>query len=231
MNSKIVSFFIYQIQYTQTKTGHNKAPQPATPQKPGQVLEFERITRESNQNVYECVAQNAHGVSQPTDVRLNVLYAPVLVNTSHSESVLVGSRASLACNFDGNPEPEVKWLYTDPLSRLPQALVLENSQTTTSTSNTINLKSMQNLDISNVSYRNEGDYHCEARNNINGVFYGVRSSNIILDVFGEPQFLAKGASSTRAHLGTRAELTLAFCADPTPNKVYWQFGSIRLDVR
>jgi len=142
------------------------------------VLEFERISRDLNQNTFECLAQNSYGISLPADVKLNVLYAPFLINTSHSESVALGSQAQLACLFDGNPEPEVKWHYTDPLSRLAAPVQLENNK-------------QQYLLIRNVTYRNEGDYHCEARNQINGVFYGVRSSNIVLDVFGEPQFLVK----------------------------------------
>lgn len=120
----------------------------------------------------------------------------------------------------------------------------------------------QHLNLKNVSYRNEGDYHCEARNQINGVSYGVRSSNIILDVYGEPQFLVKVSSTlqlshtlnnlsqqqqltdwltdhnlmqspsyAKAVQATKSDLSLTFCSDPAPNKVYWQFGSLRLDVR
>lgn len=186
--------------------------------RPGPLLEFERISREQNQNVFECYAQNERGLSPPVDVRLNVLYAPIMLNTSASESVLVGSQAQLECLFDGNPEPEVKWLYTDPLARAASSVQLDN-------------KRQQLLTINNVTYRNEGDYHCEARNQINGVNYGVRSSNIILDVYGEPQFLSKSPVHTMAVQGSRADLALTFCSDPPPNKVFWQFGSLRLDVR
>lgn len=144
------------------------------------MLEFEHISRDLNQNVFECLAQNAYGISLPADVKLNVLYAPSLVNTSRSESVALGSQAHLACIFDGNPEPEVKWLYSDPLSRSAASVQLETSK-----------QQQQYLTIRNVTYRNEGDYHCEARNQIQGVSYSMRSSNIALDVFGEPQFLVK----------------------------------------
>lgn len=220
-------------------------------------MEFERITRELNQNVFECLAQNSYGISLPADVKLNVLYAPSQVNTSSSESVSVGSDAQLACIFDGNPEPEVKWLYTDPLSRsgaASQLAELSHPQPPGT--------SRQFLTIRNVTYRNEGDYHCEARNQINGLSYAVRSSNMILDVFGEPQFLLKVSQESpeastrpltrppvsdptnsrsrprnkspqdaRAIRGSRSELSLTFCSDPPPSKVFWQFGSIRLDVR
>lgn len=160
------------------------------PTRPGAVLEFERISRDLNQNTFECLAQNSYGISMPADVKLNVLYAPVVLNTSNSDSVALGSEAHLACVFDGNPEPEVKWLYTDPLSRSAKAVELENNK-------------QQYLNIKNVTYRNEGDYHCEARNQINGVFYGVRSSNIILDVFGEPQFLVKVSHLSRTRIPSR----------------------------
>lgn len=149
--------------------------------RPGPVLEFERIARDDNQNVYECLAQNSHGVSAPADVKLNVLYAPLLLNTSASRAVPLGAPAELACIFDGNPAPEVRWHYTDPLARQAASVALDGAR-------------QQTLVIRNVSYRNEGDYHCEARNQINGIFYGVRSSNILVDVFGEPQFLVKVSS-------------------------------------
>lgn len=188
------------------------------PTRPGPVLEFERISRELNQNVFECMAQNSYGISLPADVKLNVLYAPYLVNTSHSESVQLSNQATLACLFEGNPEPEVKWHYTDPLAKTSQAQLLDNNKS-------------QYLSIKNVTYRNEGDYHCEARNQINGVYYGVRSSNIILDVYGEPQFLLKSPVHAKAVQGAKSDLSISFCSDPVPNKVYWQFGSLRLDVR
>ena len=147
----------------------------------GPVLEFERIGREYNQNVFECMAQNSYGVSTPADVKLNVLYAPHLVNTSHNEALHVGQDAKLMCQFEGNPQPEIKWLYTDPMSKSASAHLVDTS----------GLSDKQFLLVKNLTYRNEGDYHCEARNSINGQTYAVRSSNIILDVYGEPQFLAK----------------------------------------
>lgn len=119
----------------------------------------------------------------------------MLVNTSHSESVSVGNRATLACIFEGNPEPEVKWFYTDPMSKYNQALPLDNKS--------------QYLIMQNVTYKQEGDYHCEAKNRINGYDYTVRSSNIILDVFGEPQFLVKVSSHSLAQgIYCSAELKL-----------------------
>lgn len=160
---------------TSAKKGEPKSKVPNTS---GPVLEFQHIGRDSNQDVYECLAQNAHGVSAPADVKLNVLFAPAVLNSSHSESVLVGSQAQLACLFEGNPQPEIRWFYTDPLSKSASTLQLDNDRKSA-------------LTIKNVTYRNEGDYFCEARNYINGQAYSVRSSNILLDVFGEPQFLVK----------------------------------------
>ena len=210
-------------------------------QKGGQ-LNFERIGREYNQNVFECLAQNALGISTPAEVKLNVLYAPFLLNTSHSESVNLGSEARLECIFDGNPAPEIKWFYADPLSRSASAMQIDQTisqsqgQALNSNSNsTQNSKHKQQLQqllvIKNATYRNEGDYHCEARNAINGQAYAVRSSNIGLDIFGEPQILAKSPLLAKAVQGSKSDISLAFCSDPQPTRVYWQFGSIRLDVR
>ena len=217
--------------------------------KVGPVLEFERISRDYNQIVYECLAQNTYGVSSPADVKLNVLYAPAVLNTSRSDSVQVGDAAQLACVFDGNPAPEIKWFYADPLSKSAAPLQVGNEMTSSSSSSGVAVQQAQNkaagaalqaplppaqqhLQIRNVTYRNEGDYHCEARNQINGQVYSVRSSNIQLDVYGEPQFLAKSQPLyAKAVQGSKSEFSLTFCSDPPPNKVYWQFGSIRLDVK
>jgi len=165
----------------------------------GPVLDFERIGREYNQMVYECFAQNPYGISMPTDVKLNVLYAPFLLNTSRSEAVQVGHEARLMCQFEGNPQPEIKWLYTDPLSKSASAQLVDTSSS----------GDKQLLVIRNATYRNEGDYHCEARNLINGQQYGVRSSNINLDVYGEPQFLVKVSfwtKNSRTLLGDKSIL-------------------------
>lgn len=150
----------------------------------GPLLEFQHITRDSNQDIYECLAQNSYGISTPVDLKLNVLFAPASLNTSRSDSVPLGGSAQLVCLFEGNPAPEVRWLYTDPLSKSAVALPLDAA------------RQQQVLWIRNASYRNEGDYHCEAKNLINGQAFSSRSSNILLDIFGEPQFLAKVSCAT-----------------------------------
>lgn len=150
------------------------------------MLNFERTSRELNQNTFQCFAQNNHGISLPADVKLNVLYPPTALNSTGSASVELGSEAALSCTFDGNPRPEIRWLFADPLSRSHTPMLIENPDK----------RSPHTLVIRNVSYRNEGDYHCEARNQINGQEFYMRSSNMLLDVFGEPQFLVKVSFST-----------------------------------
>lgn len=161
-------------------------------------MEFERVNREWNQNVYECLAQNSLGLSEPIDVKLNVLYPPLPIRTSNPEPVQLGGSTELACLFEGNPEPEIKWLYTDPLGKTAQAVTMAQPPAGPPVAGgpgepgkQLAAARHQVLPIRNVTYRNEGEYHCEARNLINGVPYSVRSGNIVLDVYGEPQFLVK----------------------------------------
>lgn len=149
---------------------------------PGRQLTFDQTGRELNQNTFQCLARNVRGSSTPAEVKLNVLYPPTALNASGSQPVVVNTDASLYCLFAGNPQPEIRWIFTDPLGRQPaNSVQIDNP----------NKREPHHLSIQNVSYRNEGDYHCEARNKINGQEYYMRSSNILLDVYGEPQFLAK----------------------------------------
>lgn len=150
------------------------------------------MSRAYNRNSYQCIATNSLGSSSPIEVKLNVLYPPRATNVTESGHVLVGSSQQLYCGFDGNPAPEIKWLYVDPLSRTLTSVVVDNSRDLApSQQQATSQQHQQTLIIRNVTYRNEGEYICEARNTINGHVNVVRSMPINLDVFGEPQFLAK----------------------------------------
>ena len=35
----------------------------------------------------------------------------------------------------------------------------------------------------------------------------------------------------KAIQGSKSDISLTFCADPPPTKAYWQFGSIRVEVK
>lgn len=35
----------------------------------------------------------------------------------------------------------------------------------------------------------------------------------------------------KAVQGSKSDISLTFCSDPLPKTLYWQFGSIRLDVK
>ena len=76
-----------------------------------------------------------------------------------------------------------------------------------------------------------GEYFCEATNRINTIDYVVRSSNIVLDIYGTPAFLTQTPYATEGRRGSPSYVSMLFCSDPPPTKVYWQFGSIRLDVK
>lgn len=157
----------------------------------GPVLELAQVSRVYNRARYECLAQNSLGISQPAETRLSVLYAPRAINSTESGYVSVGNTKQLQCLFEGNPQPEIKWFYVDPLSRTATSVVIDNSKDWQQQQQAKSLADQQLLVIRNVTYRNEGDYHCEARNTINGHTNAIRSTPMSLDVLGEPQFLAK----------------------------------------
>lgn len=227
----------------------------------GPALELSSVTRNYNRARYECLARNSLGISPPAETRVNVLFPPRATNATESGHVDLGSNKQLQCLFDGNPQPEIKWFYLDPLSRTAASVMIDNSKDWQQ-QQAKSLADQQVLSIRNVTYRNEGEYHCEARNTINGQTNTVRSSPISLDVFGEPQFLAKvslvwllaaqssardkGRLLTEAHAhplaqqmpvhakvvqGSKSDISLTFCSDPAPKSLFWQFGSIQLSVK
>jgi hypothetical protein len=161
-----------------------------------------QVSRAYNRGLYECLAQNSLGVSRPAEMRLNVLYPPRAINATESGHVFVGTSKQLHCAFDGNPQPEIKWYYQDPLSRTATSVLIDNSKDWDQ-QQPKSLAEQQFLTIRNVTYRNEGEYVCEARNTINGQTNTIRSVPINLDVIGEPQFLVKVSAAAALIIADR----------------------------
>ncbi|KAI1285983.1 Irregular chiasm C-roughest protein [Halotydeus destructor] len=194
----------------------SKSPVSSNGRQDPAYLTFTPATRDLNGAMFECVSQNEYGASQPAIITLDVLYTPKLLNTSNAQSVLTGSSARLHCYYEGNPVPLVKWYHVNPRS---------------SEVNMISSSDSQVLEIANATYNEEGEYFCEATNRINTIDYVVRSANMMLDIYGSPAFLSPTVMGAEGRRGGQSHVSMHFCSDPPPSKVYWQFGSIRLDAK
>ena len=182
------------------------------------VLFFEEAKRDMNGAVYECYAQNAKGVARPVPVRLDVLYPPHSVNYSSEQTVQTGKSIKLHCYFDGNPKPEVHWYQIDPRTGQHHKIDMPSDNN-------------QILYISNATYSHEGEYYCQATNIINDITNVIKSPLMVLDIYGVPAFPHMEPMLVEGPRGQESRLTLDFCSDPAPSKVYWHYGSIQLDVK
>uniref|UniRef100_A0A1B0AC74 Ig-like domain-containing protein n=1 Tax=Glossina pallidipes TaxID=7398 RepID=A0A1B0AC74_GLOPL len=88
------------------------------------------------------------------------------------------------------------------------------------------------LVIDNVTYDYQGEYECRAANYINGQERVAISEPVSLQVVGAPQILRLHPSmhTVLTRRGDAATLTFIVCADPRPQRVAWEWGSLRLDA-
>lgn len=170
------------------------------------ILYLEHVPKELNKQVFECQAANDVGLSNKTSLELDVLckcilwpfvsfvftrrlipielplhqsistVEPQLIEQSGKESVKTGSDLNLLCQFDGNPKPTVSWIHYHPI--LEQVTLFKESDS-----------NGERLQIKNVTYLNEGQYRCEARNIIFGLPQILKGNPIPVNVYGSPDFL------------------------------------------
>ncbi|XP_066298712.1 HEPACAM family member 2-like isoform X2 [Branchiostoma lanceolatum] len=107
-----------------------------------------RLTREDAGN-YTCVAQHG-GSSQSDSLSLDVQYPAVITNISVPTMAFVGTTASLWCQADGNPAPEIRW-YRPATNSSP-------------IHTTDQWKSSSRLTLRELDMLDDGQYVCAATN-------------------------------------------------------------------
>ncbi|UXI19888.1 uncharacterized protein NH340_JMT05831 [Sarcoptes scabiei] len=182
-------------------------------------LLLQNISRVLNEKIFQCSAVNDIGASETESVKINVLYPPQLININYPrKNITVGDDIQFECNFAGNPEPKIRWSFTDAITK-----------------NLHHLKSSDEnpriLVIKNATYMNEGDYYCHGinYNSILNKEITVPSSKFAINVVGKPLFLNEH-KTVIGYRGLDTKLEQSFCSDPHPDKVYWIYGSNRMDV-
>uniref|UniRef100_A0A5F8HA67 Hemicentin-2 n=1 Tax=Monodelphis domestica TaxID=13616 RepID=A0A5F8HA67_MONDO len=160
---------------------------------------------------YICKAVNELGAAS-ADIRLEVGYAPRLVESSRNMVVEMGRNAILACRAEGRPSPRITWARVDgkPVPAHPvegnRARQLEAGV----------------LFLENVTPEDQALYICEAHNT-----FGKAQAEVQLTVIGhEPPQIASSASMVRVLEGQPASLPCVVLAGkPFPQRRY----SIRTD--
>lgn len=74
------------------------------------------ITRELHDSIVKCEVSNVVGKSMDSET-LDISYGPVFKTRPHSVEADEGSVVTLTCDVDGNPVPEIVWIF-DGLDRV-----------------------------------------------------------------------------------------------------------------
>ncbi len=81
------------------------------------------------------------------------------------------------------------------------------------------------MDFDNVTYENQGEWSCLARNSIKGKERRLRGEPVRVDVNGRPQVLNfRSASVQPFDSDSDARLEVVICADPPIRGAEWSWG-------
>ncbi|XP_043221154.1 kin of IRRE-like protein 3 isoform X1 [Amphibalanus amphitrite] len=180
------------------------------------TLELRPVTRK-NSGTYQCEAGNTVGKSEPLTTALDIKFAPSIYRVQPERRVTVDlyNTTELACDAEGSPPPSYQWLQ-----RLPDG------------QGTVFIRgTSQVLRIHNITYANQGQYVCVAKNVINGNERRVQGDAVDVEVVGPPQVLRRQATpEVLAEEGREAVLEVTFCSDPLPTLSVWHWGSLQLQT-
>ncbi|KAM8945757.1 peroxidasin homolog [Pelodytes ibericus] len=110
-------------------------------------------TKESDQGVYQCAAKNIAGEARTQEAVLRysgIRTKPIFIVHPQNTEVLFGSSVTLECGVFGDPQPIIMW-------RTDAGDLISNSQR-------FMITSSGELHIQNVTYSDQGLYHCHASN-------------------------------------------------------------------
>lgn len=180
-------------------------------------IDFLPVKR-SDSAIYSCSASNDVGQSQELEVNIDVKYRPSILKVfpNPGATVSVYNNTTLSCEAEGNPPPKYSWLQK--MGGNPVAWQQRGNTAL--------------LQIPNVTYQYQGQYVCEATNEINGRTHKATSAEISLDVTGAPQVLTDTARTKKRVVVEKDEdavIAVYFCSDPSPRRTYWEWGSLKLE--
>ncbi|XP_052747892.1 irregular chiasm C-roughest protein-like isoform X2 [Galleria mellonella] len=161
------------------------------------------VSRKHNKAVVKCEVSNSVGTRDKT-VTLDVTYAPAFRTRPQNIAAEVGKRVTLSCDVDGQPQPEIRWLFHEP--------------------GRIGVKGKApNLNVY-VDNETAGRYICKAT--VEG--YPEIESEATVFIKGAPKIL-----SNRTQFGTEGEGVTVECAAlsvPKPDDIRWYFEGHEISV-
>ncbi|XP_050296010.1 cell adhesion molecule Dscam2 isoform X2 [Anthonomus grandis grandis] len=171
-------------------------------------LIIDRVSSQHSGN-YTCIANNIAG-SEKYGVPLTVNVPPRWTSEPTDASVASGQDAIIHCQAEGYPKPIIVWKKA--LGEQPgeyKDLQYEP-----------NIQQYQNgsLGFTHISKENEGQYLCEAKNNI-----GAGVSKVIFLRVNAPAHFAQKSKQVQVIKGEQAHLQCSANGD-TPMQIVWKVG-------
>ncbi|XP_039761634.1 irregular chiasm C-roughest protein-like isoform X2 [Pararge aegeria] len=154
------------------------------------------VSRKHNKAVVKCEVSNSAGMNEAS-LTLNVTYPPSFRTRPHNIEAEEDSSVTLSCDVDGEPRPEIRWLYHEP--------------------GRIGVKGKApNLKVY-VDQRTAGRYICKAT--VEG--YPEIESEATIFIKGAPKIL-----SNRTQMGAEGDRVTVECealSVPRPDDIRWFF--------
>lgn len=161
------------------------------------------VTRKHHKAVVKCEVSNSVGKSEGTTV-LQVTYPPMFRTRPEDVATEIGSSVVLSCDVDGQPQPELKWLFHEP--------------------GRIELRGRApNLKVQ-VSKKTAGRYICKA--SVDG--YPEIESEATVFIKSAPKIL-----SNRTQFGMEGEYVTIECSAqsvPKPDDIRWYFENREISI-
>ncbi|XP_047509696.1 irregular chiasm C-roughest protein-like isoform X1 [Pieris napi] len=155
------------------------------------------VSRKHNKAVVKCEVSNSVGKNEAS-LTLNVTYPPSFRTRPRNIEAEIGSSVTLSCDVDGQPQPEIRWLFHEP-ARIGQVK-----------GKAPNLKVF-------VEEATAGRYICKA--SVEG--YPEIESEATIFIKGQPKIL-----SNRTQVGSEGETVSIECealSVPKPDDIRWYF--------
>ncbi|XP_013145492.1 PREDICTED: irregular chiasm C-roughest protein-like isoform X2 [Papilio polytes] len=161
------------------------------------------VSRKHNKAVVKCEVSNAVGQNEGT-LNLDVTYPPSFRSRPKNIEAEVGTRVTLSCDVDGQPEPGIRWLFHEP--------------------GRIGVKGKaSNLKVT-VNNDTAGSYICKAI--VDG--YPEVESEATIFIKSVPKIL-----SNRTQFGSEGEMVRVECdafSVPKPDDIRWYFEGREISV-
>ncbi|KAI5636232.1 immunoglobulin domain-containing protein [Phthorimaea operculella] len=186
------------------ETPEDALPDPQSLNKKIRSMIIFNVSRKHNKAEVRCEVSNTVGKNERS-LKLEVTYPPTFRTRPKNVEAEIGQTVTLSCDVDGQPQPEIRWLFHEP-GRIGQVK-----------GKTPNLKV-------HVSNETAGRYLCKAA--VEG--YPEITSEATVFIKSAPIIL-----SNRTQIGSEGEIVRIECAAlsvPKPDDIRWYFEGREISV-